>query len=136
MELTAGDSLEGSDDTPMYNPHVIPLKLRSVFSNFWGMFWLIFFRKLAVLPKIMKLRIQNIYQRLWCWGYKTFTTDYEIEDTKHLPKIMKLRIQNIYQRLWYWGYKTFTKDYEIEDTKHYHFYSLLYKFVTQILIYL
>ena len=25
LELTKGDSLEGSDDTPMYNPHILPL---------------------------------------------------------------------------------------------------------------
>ena len=27
MELTKGDSLEGSAYTPMYNPHIIPLNL-------------------------------------------------------------------------------------------------------------
>ena len=26
MEPTKGDSLEGSDDTPIYNPHIIPLR--------------------------------------------------------------------------------------------------------------
>ena len=26
MELREGDRLEGSDDTPMYNPHILPLK--------------------------------------------------------------------------------------------------------------
>ena len=26
LELTEGDSLEGFDDTPMYNPHILPLK--------------------------------------------------------------------------------------------------------------
>ena len=26
LELTEGDSLEGSDDTPMYNPHILPLR--------------------------------------------------------------------------------------------------------------
>ena len=25
LELTEGDSLEDSDDTPMYNPHILPL---------------------------------------------------------------------------------------------------------------
>ena len=27
LELTGGDSLEGSDDTPMYNPHMLPLNM-------------------------------------------------------------------------------------------------------------
>ena len=31
LELTEGDCLEVSDDTPMYNPQVLTLKLNKVF---------------------------------------------------------------------------------------------------------
>ena len=35
MELTEGDNLEVSDDTPMYNPHTTPFKALKKSIKFW-----------------------------------------------------------------------------------------------------
>ena len=34
LELTEGDSLEVSDDTPMYDPHIIPLTDMNMLTDF------------------------------------------------------------------------------------------------------
>ena len=46
IEVGIGDSLEGSDNTPMYNPHIIPLRLEKTGNLYFKIFQKLTFAKL------------------------------------------------------------------------------------------